>query len=211
MTQETRKKNLVILVADKSMQVSLNAIIERWDNLDIHSISSDTFVHPHHDPGCFNKSHEFLRPFIRQYDYALVMFDRDGSGKEELTREEIEQIVEENLSKSGWKQHSAAIVLDPELEIWIWSDSPHVDHVLGWEGQQPDLRSWLRDRDYLEPDRIKPDRPKEAMQTAIRHVNKSFSSSLHKQIAEKISYQKCNDPAFLKLCAVLRTWFPPSP
>ncbi|MEN8217380.1 MAG: hypothetical protein ABFS56_13640 [Pseudomonadota bacterium] len=26
-----------------------------------------------------------------------------------------------------------------ELEIWVWSDSPHVAEILGWKNKQPDL------------------------------------------------------------------------
>jgi hypothetical protein len=45
------------------------------------------------------------------------------------------------LFTSGWENRAAAVVLDPELEIWVWSDSPEVEAVQRQEHDQlvPDL------------------------------------------------------------------------
>ncbi len=200
-------KDLVLLVPDKHIEYTLKGVLTRNQALGIRQIEFDCFAHPEHDPGCFRASESFLRPFINRYGYALVLFDREGCGKEQLSREAIEQDVETRLSQSGWHERAKTIVLDPEIEIWVWSDSPHVDKVLGWEGKQPDLRTWLQRQKFLSLDQPKPERPKEAMQAALRQSSKSQSSALFLQLAEKVSFNRCTDPAFLKLKNTLQHWF----
>jgi hypothetical protein len=112
------------------------------------------------------------------------------------------------LSQNGWGQRTSAIVIDPELEIWVWSDSPHVDEVLGWSGRQPDLRTWLTQRGSITDRNGKPNLPKEATEAALKEVRKPRSSSIYQQLAEKVSLGRCVDPAFIKLKNTLQSWFP---
>ena len=98
-------------------------------------------------------------------------------------------------------------MLDPELEAWVWSDSPHVDDVAGWKNRRPSLRRWLISQDYLQEGATKPG-PKEALEAALRTVRKPRSASLYRQLAEKVSLRRCNDPSFLELKTVLTAWFP---
>ncbi|MBL8187000.1 MAG: hypothetical protein JNK38_03280 [Acidobacteria bacterium] len=200
-------KNLVLLVPDKDIEYTLKGVLARHQALGIRQIEFDCFAHPEHDPGCLRTSESFLRPLLNRYEHALVLFDREGCGKEQLSRDAIEQEVESRLSLSGWADRAKAIVLDPEIEIWVWSDSPHVDKVLGWENRQPDLRTWLQGQNFLSPGQLKPQRPKEAMQSALRNSGKSRSSALFFQLAENVSLTRCVDPAFLKLKTILQQWF----
>jgi hypothetical protein len=100
------------------------------------------------------------------------------------------------------------IVLEPELEIWVWSDSPEVDAALGWKNRNPSLRVWLSQQGYLNPGAFKPERPKEAMRDAMEIVRKVPSASVYKQIAMTVGFKRCQDPKFARLLSVLRTWFP---
>jgi hypothetical protein len=54
---------------------------------------------------------------------------------------------------------------------------------LGWQGRSPDLRSWLKAKNFLQEEQTKPERPKEAMELALRTARKSRSSSLYDQLA----------------------------
>ncbi len=202
-------KDLVVLAADKNTQFTLQGIFSRNQSLGIRdiAISSDIFVHPQRDPGCYNQSVNFLRSFTGVYNYGLVIFDREGSGQETKTREEIEAELEQQLSDSGWNDRIAVIVIEPELESWVWSDSPHVERVLGWDEQIISLKDWLVNQNFLEPNEIKPSRPKEAMDEAIRQVGKPHSSSIFLQLAEKVSLNRCQDNSFLKLKTILQLWF----
>ncbi len=203
-------KDLVILAADSNIESTLEGLLSRTPSLHIHPIQYKINVYQKRtDPGCYKRAHDFLRPFMKQYHYALVMFDREGCGHENLTREQLETSVEEQLYQSGWKNRAAAIVFDPELEIWVWSDSPHVATILGWKQQYSPLKNWLITQEFLSEDEVKPARPKEAMVAVLKTVSKKRSSKIYRQLAEKVSLERCSDPAFLKLKQTLQSWFSP--
>ena len=202
-------KDLIVLVADKNMQFTLQGLFSRNQSLGIRDVSQDydIFVHPQRDPGCYNQCVDFLHSFTTVYNYGLVVFDHEGSGQESKSREEIEAELEQKLEASGWNDRVAVIVLEPELESWVWSDSPHVERILGWEEQLTSLRNWLLDKDFLEAEEIKPSRPKEALEMTLRFVQKPRSSSIYEQLAKSVGFARCQDQSFLKLKNVLRTWF----
>jgi hypothetical protein len=189
------------------MEFAVRGLLNRSKALMVREVVSDIYVHPENDPGCLLHGHDFLRSFVNRYAHALVILDREGCGQERFSRETLESNIEERLSQTGWDHRAAAIVIDPELEVWVWSDSPHVDSVLGWEGKQPDLRSWLIIQGFSSSRQIKPNRPKEAVQEALRLVRKQRSSSLYLQLAEKVSLDRCFDRAFIKFKMTLNDWF----
>jgi len=155
-------------------------------------------------------SHDFLRPLASRYAHALVLFDREGCGQETKSREILEQAVEARLAGTGWSNRAGAVVIDPELEVWVWSDSPHVEDVLDWRGQALPLRSWLADQGLLQEGRLKPAHPKRALERALRLVGKPPSSGIYGDLARRVGLDRCTDPAFLKLRRLLTSWFPPS-
>ena len=148
-----------------------------------------------------------LRAAANRYAHALVVFDREGCGHEALPREKVENMVEQKLSRTGWGDRASVIVLDPELEVWVWSDSPHVESILGWRDRSLGLLEWLFGQGFLRSGQAKPERPKEAMIEALRTVRKPRSSSLYQQLAQKVSLQRCIDPSFVKFKDTMRRWF----
>ena len=207
MTAERLREDLVVLVADTNMRFGIEGLLERPLALGIAPLEARVFVHPERDPGCYHHAHELLRPLSVDHRYALVLFDREGCGQEAKSRGAIEEEVESRLAKAGWADRAAVIVIDPELESWVWSDSPEVDSVLGWAGREVALRDWLRERGFEFADSGKPLRPKEAMQSAMRHVRKSRSSAIYHRLSSVVSLKRCSDEAFLKLRERLGTWF----
>lgn len=203
-------RDLVALVADKDAEHALRGILQRPDALGIRPITFDIFVHPEHDPGCFRHGAEILRAQQRRFNHALVMFDHHGCGQERLNRTEIENRVELRLRESGWNDRAAVVCLTPELESWVWSDSPHVAAVLGWGSHEPDLRSWLGDKNLWDRGGLKPADPKKAMKEVLYKVNKSWSAAIFQQLAERVSFNRCSDPSFQRLRQVLQSWFPRS-
>lgn len=208
MTAGQYPQDLVVLVADKNMEFAIKGILGRAQALGIREAIPVVHVHPEKDPGCLLRGHEFLGLFQNQYAHALILLDCEGCGREESAREVLEDEIEKRLSQSGWGGRSAAVVIAPELEMWVWSDSPQVDTVLGWQRESPDLRSWLKTLNFLHEGQAKPDRPKEALELALRTVRKPRSSSLYFQLAQQVSMGRCVDPAFTKLKATLQRWFP---
>jgi len=205
MTDAVPQKDLVLLLADDQMKFAVQGILSRGSALGFRDVSFDGHVHPDKDPGCLLRAHDFLRPFHRQYRHAIVLFDREGCGRNSSAIE-LEYEVEGRLSAAGWDTRAAAIVLDPELEIWVWNDSPQVDVALGWAGRTPSLRQWLRSEAYIVGDAVKPNRPKEAMENALRLVRKAKSSSTFLELAKHVSLARCSDRAFLKFKTTLQQW-----
>jgi hypothetical protein len=199
--------DLLILVADKDMEQTVVGICARSQALGVRTFSYRVLVHPGRDPGCVRDGVAFLRSFQQQYAFAMLLFDRIGSGREMQTRQQLEQDIERSLAESGWGERAAVVVLDPELEAWVWSDSPHVERVLGWQGHEPPLRQWLETQDYVMAAKPKPRHPKEAMEAALRSTRTPRSSSLYRQLAERVSLARCTDDAFIKFRSMLQVWF----
>ncbi len=205
---EIPPQELVIVVADRNIEAAISGILERNHSLGIKAVNYKIYTHFHRDPGCRQEAHLLLLPYIQNFKHAIVIFDREGCGQEHLSREELETMVEQNLAATGWQERAIALVLDPELEIWVWKDSPHVDAALGWGGKQPNLRTWLRQNGYLREGDQTPQRPKEAMEAALRIVRKPRSSATYHQLALTVGLRDCNNPTFIKLRNTLQRWFP---
>ena len=207
-----RQWDLVVLTADKNTQFALEGLLRRPEVLGIRPIAHvRTLVHPRRDPAVLRESHNFLRPFIGQASYCLVVFDREGSGGENWSREELERNVQSNLDANGWQGRSSVVVIDPELEVWVWTDSPEVDAVLGWPSKGRNLRDWLAGCGFLLSAGSKPVRPKEAVEAALRESRTSRSSALYRDLARRVNFRRCSDPAFGKLRESLAAWFPAAP
>jgi len=201
------KKDLIVLVADKNMEAAMRSVLTRHESLDVRQLSFDIYVHPYHDPGCRLESHSFLQPFSQNYLFAVVMFDRDGCGDEDSPINELESYVENLLSNHGWNNRSCTIVIDPELESWVWKNSPHVSNSIGWENRLDDLYLWLREHGFIRENETRPSHPKEALEAALRKVKKPRSSSIYSELGAKLSLKNCVDPSFLKLKSHLQSWF----
>jgi hypothetical protein len=201
-------RDLVVLIADKNIEGALRGLLSRPQSLGLREISCDLYVHPERDPGCRLRGHHFLKSFAHRYAHALVIFDREGSGREELERADLERQVEDRLSSSGWDDRATAVVIDPELEIWVWADSPHVESALGWS-EDMSLRGWLMQKGWLQEGESKPVQPKTAVEEALRRARKPRSSSMFQELARRVSTDRCVDAAFLKLRQTLVRWFSP--
>lgn len=201
--------DLVVLCADKDIEAALSELLRsRCKALDIRDVKFTVLVHPEHDPGCYRRSHDFLRPMNRQYDHAVVVFDREGCGREDH-REIIESNVEGRLAANGWDQRARCVVIEPELESWLWARPPHLARLLNWQIGTP-ISDWLRAEALWSEVDPKPSRPKEALEAVLRRVNRPRSSALYSELAATADLTQCADGAFQKLTALLKEWFPPA-
>lgn len=203
-------KDLIVLAPDRDIEHAVEGLLRRSSELGIRPILHDIYVHPHRDPGCLRESQDFLRPFLRMYSHALVIFDQSGCGQEKQSSERLQEDVEAKIAANGWGERSAAVVLVPELEVWVWSDSPHVPACLGWSPEERALRTWLREKGMWPRDAAKPPDPKAALDAALHHVRKPRSSSLYRELASRVTLEGHSEPAFVRLVATLRRWFPPA-
>ena len=199
-------RDLIVLSSCTNSKFALQGIIESHAKLGIRRVTVDYVVHPNKDPGCLSQSVELLRAQHSRFSYALVVFDRDGCGQN-ANPDILEGSVKQSLESNGWSGRCEVVVIEPELDVWVWSDSPQVDANLGWFGRIPALRSWLADEGHWPQNVPKPPRPKEALEDALRVSKKRRTSKIYNDLAKGVSFQRCTDPAFNKLCNTLRLWF----
>ena len=201
--------DLIVLAADKHIAASVETLLrQRRVDLGIRAVSFDVRRHPESDPGCRTKAAEFLRPLIRRYRYALVVFDHEGCSSR-AARGEVQRELERVLGRNGWTGRAKAIVIAPELEAWVWVPSKEIAQTLGWNRGFKRLRKWLEEQGSWSAHRSKPDDPKKALEQALRRNRKVPSSALFKALAASAAIDGCRDPAFNELRQTLRAWFPP--
>lgn len=203
------RKDLIVLAADLNMKLAFTHLLKRHHSLGIRPISVDVIIHEHRDPGVFRDAHNTLQAQCRNYRYSIAVCDREGCGGEHLTREQLEAIIKGNLSRH-WPDRSAAIVIDPELEAWVWTESNALVQAIGWSGTFSALRDWLQQTGFDFNGPVKPTKPKEALERVLRHNQKKRSSALYGKLSSTVTLTSCTDPAFEKLCKVLRSWFSPA-
>lgn len=199
-------KDLILLVADKNTQFALDGLLQRHVALQIRPIEYDIYIHPLRDPGVYREASDFLRPFHRQYRYAVVFLDREGSGQENKPASTIEQEIKTGLERNGWQNRAESVVFDPELEIWVWVNSRKLATYTGWDNLQA-LLDFMQNGGYWATNSPKPQRPKEAFEEALREKRIQRSSAIYKRIASDVDFQGCREPSFERFRCVLRDWF----
>lgn len=200
-------EDLVALVADKNMEFALKGGLDQPERLGTRQIRYRIRVHSERDGGVRTTGAQILRLLRNQFNHALLMLDWEGSGSNEPDAITEEAALDHQLQRT-WGPFAKTIVIDPELDIWMWGSSNLLKQSLNWTGPQS-IRDWAADRGFQLSEKGKPLRPKEALQAVLREVRLPRSSSLYRKIASQISLQKCEDAAFLRLREQLRLWFPP--
>jgi hypothetical protein len=199
-------QDLVLLVADKNAQFALNGALCRPESLGIRKIEFTFLVHPGRDGGARKSGPEMLRLETRRFQHAVLLFDLEGSGAESSDARLLEQQLDSQLA-AAWRGRAKAVVIEPEVDIWLWGSDNAMQQVLRWTDPTP-LRSWLVQKGFDFTVEGKPKRPKEAFEEVVRKCRLPRSSSLYSEITGKLSLQRCNDPAYRRLSAKLREWFP---
>jgi hypothetical protein len=199
-------KDLVILTADKQARFALTGALGRPESLGIRPITCDFREHIGRDGGTRATGPEILALEHRRFTHALLVLDYEGCGEEHRPAAEIEAELDTRLQKS-WGENAKAIVIDPELDVWMWGSSNSLETVIQWSGED-EIRSWLGARNFAFDTNGKPLRPKESIEAALRHIGTPRSAALYRRVAESISLRQCTDPAFLRLRRQLEAWFP---
>jgi len=207
-------KDLLIMTADSTMTQVLRAFFKR--EAFAHSLGCDPFTIDVQkdilntpgftDGGLHTRAHEIMRPFLGQYRNALVILDKQFGG--ERPASEVQQEIENNLRGNGWNgnlHNAAVIVIDPELEVWLWQDNVHVEKALG---AQSGLRQKLESDGVWPAGQAKPHQPKETMQETIIANHAGTYTPAYCRIASTVSVSRCSDPSFIRFRDQLRTWFP---
>jgi hypothetical protein len=181
------KRDVVFLVADGGMEQMLRGFLGRPQfhrglrcGAFAFDPAEDVFVAPAKDPGVYGTAHKLLEPFQERHYRAVVMLDAEweGSPGAVAIREHIAgQLV------ASWSEF-AVVVIDPELEAWIWQDNPHIAKVFGCPD---DFRKILAASGHWPEDALKPPDPKAALDHLRRRYRiRAFNASFGK-LAGKIS------------------------
>lgn len=206
------EKDCIFLLADKQMEYTFKGFLERNDfhmRLGTRPFTFEIAVdYQGNDPGVYNKGHELLRPYCNTHEHAVVVLDQAWQGAPSAQR--IKMKIRRNLTQNGWRAENVeVIVIEPELETWIWQDSPHIARAFTYDHQpHPSIRAWLEHEGLWRATDAKPARPKEAFEQLARKAGLPLSSAIYHKIAGRVSVHGCIDPAFCLLRETLQSWFP---
>jgi len=195
-------KDLILLVADKNMQFALQGALSRPQALGIREIEYQFRQHSERDGGVRTTGPAMLALERQRFRHALLIMDFEGSGTDATDAVTLENRLDHQLTQT-WGDSAKAIVIEPELDIWMWGSDNALQLVLG----KPGIRSWLREQDFRFTPTNKPERPKEALEKVLSELGRPRSSSIYEKIAGRISLKSCIDPAFLRLRKILVQWF----
>lgn len=198
-------KGLLALVADVQQEKTLATLLhERQPSLGIRPITFDIFRHPRNDPGVYHEAAALLAPYVSAYDYALVVLDAAWEGAP--GGGVLRQSLMESLQRSGWApDHYQVVVIDPELEMWVWADSPVTPEVL--RTTWADIRALAQRRDYWRAGQAKPHAPKALLEGVLRQQRRPRSAAIFQELARRLGLASCTDPAFVLLREKLAEWF----
>lgn len=208
-------RDCLFLVADKNMEGMLKGFFSRdafhramgCGHFDFDFRQDLLVAHGQNDPGLYTRANEFLQPYASTHRHAVVIVDAEWSGSP--GKDAILQRLTGHLTSAGWSGDSGcAVVIAPELENWVWQDSPHVCSVLGSDMTFAALRAELEAKSFWQPNEAKPDRPKEAVEWVLRQSRKGRSSAIYQQLATRVTARGCTDQAFYMLQNALLRWFP---
>ena len=199
-------KDLVLLVADKNAQFALKGALQRPEALGIRRIEFEFRVHPGRDGGARKSGPEVLAMERWRFQNGLLVLDYEGSGTDLPGAQDLEAQLDARL-RDRWKERAKAIVIEPELDVWVWGTDNAVAEAIGWPAGKS-IRQWLRERGFAVEATGKPSRPKEALESALRVPDLPRSSAVYQRIAERISLRRCTDQAFMRLRNQLVSWFP---
>lgn len=201
-------KDLVILVADKNAQFALKGALARFKALGIRPIEAEFRVHLGRDGGARNNGPDVLALERRRFRHAMLVLDFEGCGTNLPNTAALEEQLDGRL-RAQWQDRAKAIVIKPELDVWVWGADNAVEAAIEWPHDKSGLREWLKEQGFILTGTGKPERPKEALEAALRVPGLPRSSALYQHIAGKISLRRCTDEAFIRLRKQLLAWFSP--
>ncbi len=197
-------RDLFVLLPDSHMRAVFDVVLSRPQELGIRPITYDVYAHPHRDSGVHHEGAAFVRTRARGYSRFVMAFDREHYGtKDPPLAKELSEAVRVQLARMDLADRTVALVLDPELEVWAWSDLADVARTMGWSSPN-EIKQWLVTNDIEWP----PSDPKRAFHAALRERGLKRSAAVYSELTAAARLDRCTDPAFAALVRALREWFP---
>ena len=208
------KRDCIFFVADKTMRETFLGFLSREDRttqLGCSDFAFDPaedlfFAAGQNDSGLNKRADALLSPFLHSHRKAVVALDCDWDGSP--GQAQIIHNVTTQLLQSGWRAEDVIVIaIDPELEQWIWQDSPVLAEELRMHAPHG-LKAVLTQRGLWPEEATKPPLPKDLFIQLRRENNVKLSSSVFKRIAARVPVGLCVDSEFRRLVAQLQAWFP---
>ena len=210
-------RDCVFFTADSTMKQAILGFMSRNDRFAHYNLGTapftfepneDLFSSATMDPGTYTTGEELLKPFRNTHRHAVLMLDADWDGSPGA--DNIRNDLTDRILASGWSADAfKVIVIDPELEAWIWQRNQRVATALKF-GSVAEMVKAVHDAKIDWPNgNAKPSRPKEALEAVTtRKRGIGYSSALHRSITATVTLVGCQDAAFLELRHTLQVWFP---
>ena len=212
-------RDVIFHLADEHMEKGLKAFFSRDDwhyamacrKVDINTEGDADILRV---PGCtdggtWKHAAENLVPFREKYTRAVIILDADFEphpGADVLQRD-----VTADMLASGWAaERFAVVVIQPELEAWLWA--PNINVALAFGHKDFDqLRGALEKEKLWNPGEPKPHDIKRARDRAARLGGKKTGGPIFKGVFNAISKKaldRCVEPGFQVMRAAMQAWFP---
>ena len=200
-------KDLIVLCPDIKWEAVLQAVLARYKSFGLsQKLSFDVVRVPGRtDAFVCQDGPRFLGIKRPEYKHGLLVFDHDGC-------DDLRSATELEISLSAllaptWGTNAGAIVVEPELEVWMVGAHRHFHAVHGLSTVDP--IQWLRDKGYWLPGDTKPADPKKAIEALFTHHKARPSSANYRKIASlaSLSSAKCSCDSFKRFASRIKAWF----
>jgi hypothetical protein len=137
---------------------------------------------------------------------VLLVFDYEGCG-DTSSPIAIADTLRLKLRRH-WGTRADVVVVEPELEGWIWRARSQIQTELGLSPAE--LVNLLKIGGFAADSSQKPVPPKDALEHVLRSTNRPFSSDFHARVARSASLRTagCGSPSFVQFVQTLQRWFP---
>jgi hypothetical protein len=206
-------KDLFVLTADSDAQALIKAVLRRHRDLQIHPISFEVERFTGRDSGMVKEGPEIARAMVKKTEHArlVLVWDHHGSGWHSLNPEQAVARIQQRLDGVTWTDRSAAVVIVPELEEWLWHCPASVARLLGTNAAEFDATTARAVTGLnLTPERCRREKPKELFEAVL--YNKKRRRPLpedFEMLGSSANLARWGESeTFGRLVETLRTWFP---
>ena len=210
------KKDLIIRVADADMERFLHAILNKPKALGIRPIQFDIErnTDARGDSGMRANGVELTRMDKDDYHKEVLMWDYQGCGHEHKKSAQIVATeTQDHLDRISWQDNSAVIIIEPELERWLW----YCEQAIAAHLQKTvtELQQWSEtyaNQQNMSLADLKESDPKGLFVYIVcTRLRRTRTPRNYEQIGKHASIknlQTCE--SFRQFIKTLQTWFPPS-
>lgn len=162
-------QDLVVLVADKNMQFALKGALGRTQALGIRPLTHEFRTHMGRDGGVRATGVDVLARESNRFRHALMVFDFEGCGQDHDDLLTLEAELDRQL-RTVWDTRAKAIIIFPEVDIWLWGTDVALRDALHWPLEGP-VRNWLLEKGFEFNADNKPLRPRRRWMPCARFIN----------------------------------------